>query len=325
MKKSSMVILSAITVAICSLGGMVRGGDPPTEQGGVSQAVARVFDASDVAFDRYVDLAIVAHAWDTLNSELLTDATLQVLEGERILRRSHRVITGDQLLQTSIKVASDNRDGKSLDRLEQAAKDAGREDVADRIAQAKKLMAASRGDKKASVASVDDTSADQFEMQQSVVREIRRAHLTGNGDILNAIEKDLKAATALSDSQRNDLTRRIQDARASMAASDSASEDIQNALSKLAGATRQWPGGFPPQGVGFTPYFPQHYTTWYRNPYDPGANIAIPGSNRTYSYYLPGQGWVRGNTYIGLDGRPHGSHTQFDPFGGSSTTAYLRR
>jgi hypothetical protein len=325
MKKSSLVLLSAVSVAMCCLGGMVRGGEPPTGQGDVSQAVAKAFDASDVAFDRYVDLAIVAHAWETLNSELLTDTTLQMLEGERILRRPHRVITGDQLLQTSIKVASDNHDGKSLDRLEQAAKDSGREDVADRIAQAKKLMAASRGDKKSSVASVDDTSADQFEMQQSIVMEIRRAQLTGNADILNAIEKDLKSATALSDSQRKDLTRRLQSARASMSATDPASEDIQNALSKLSGATRQWPGGFPPQGVAFPPYFPQHHTTWYRNPYDPGANISIPGTNRTYSYYMPGQGWVRGNTYIGLDGRPHGSHTQFDPFGGSSTTAYLKK
>jgi hypothetical protein len=328
MKMISIVLVSAFSVAICSWGGSVRADDPSADQANVSQAAAKAFDATDVAFDRYVDLALVAHAWDTLNSELLADATLQMLEGERVLRRPNRVISADQLLQASIKVAIDNHDATSLDRLAQAASESGRAKVAEQIAQAEKLMAASRGDKNVSVASVDETSADQFDMQQSVVLEIRRAKLSGNADTLNAIEKDLASATALTEPQRKDLSRRILDAKASIAAGDTSSDATQNPLDKLSGASRQWfgpMGGFPPQGVGFPPYYPQHTTTWFRNPYDPGANIAIPGTNRYYSYYNPGQGWVRGNQYIGLDGRPHGSHTQMDPWGGSSTTAYYKK
>lgn len=324
MRKICIVLLGAVTVVIGS-GSGVRADNPPADQGQASQPAAKVFSGADVAFDRYVDLNIVAYAWGSLNSELLTDTTLQMLEGERVLRRPNRVISADQLLDTSIKVAVDNHDLISLGRLEQAATDSGREQAAEKIAQSMKLLASSRGDDKKSVASVDETSADQFDMQQSVVLEIRRAKLTGNADLLNTIEKDLASATALTEAQRKDLTRRILGARATMSASDPASEDVRNTLDQLSGASRQW-GGFPPQGIGYPPpFFPQHTTTWYRNPYDPGANIAIPGTNRNYSYYNPGQGWVTGNTYIGLDGRPHGSHTQMDPWGGSSTTAYYKK
>jgi hypothetical protein len=311
-------------------GGQLRAEDAADRKPLAGTQAVDLLSPMDMAFDRYVDLAVVAHAWDSLNSELMADVALQVLEGERVLRRSHHVISAEQLMRTAIKVAADNRDKASLDRLAKVAVDTGRDQLADEIRQSEKLMSASRGDKETSVVSVEQTSPEQFGWQQAVLAEIRRARLTGDGDKLAAIEKDLASATALTLAQRKDLANSVKTAKQSISKPDATDIAVRETLDKLSSASRQWfvlPGGYPPSGVPYPGYYtyPQHTTTWYRNPYDPAANIAIPGTNRTFTQYVPGMGWVHGNQYIGLDGRPHGSTTMHDPWGGSRTTAYLKK
>src|SRR3990170_1248000 len=49
----------------------------------------------DPAFDRYVNLALLGTAWADLDSSLMTDVAFQLIEGERVLVRPHRVISTD--------------------------------------------------------------------------------------------------------------------------------------------------------------------------------------------------------------------------------------
>jgi hypothetical protein len=51
---------------------------------------------------------------------------------------------------------------------------------------------------------------------------------------------------------------------------------------------------------------------------NPGANLALPWTYRTYN-----NGLSYGNAWIGADGLPHGNHTTVDPFTGrTNTTLY---
>lgn len=328
MKRAKFVLVGVVCLAgVWLWSGVSRADDAVRGQTAASDKVSDKGPASDVAFNSYVDMSVVAYAWDTLNSELLTDVTLQMLEGERVLRRPHHIITADQLMNTAVRVAVDNRDTASLGRLSQAATASGRSQLTEQIRMSEKLMAASRGDQVTSVASVGTTSTEQFERQQAVLAEIRRAKLSGSGDTLAAIEKDLGSSQALTEQQRKDLTQCLQSAKASMSQADAGSGVDRATLEQLSGVSRQWGMPFPPSGINYPGWgWPQqNVTTWYRNPYDPAANISIPGTNRNFAQYVPGMGWVQGNQYVGLDGLPHGSTTTTDPWGRSSTTAYYKK
>jgi hypothetical protein len=56
-----------------------------------------------------------------------------------------------------------------------------------------------------------------------------------------------------------------------------------------------------------------------------GANIAIPGSQRYFSQWVPGVGWVRGTRYMGIDGRWHGNTSVSGPSGSTTHHYYKRR
>jgi hypothetical protein len=57
---------------------------------------------------------------------------------------------------------------------------------------------------------------------------------------------------------------------------------------------------------------------------NPQANQAIPGTQGNFAQYIPGAGWVYGTTYVGQDGKPHGTTVTPNPAtGGTTTTHYL--
>src|SRR5262245_61010621 len=75
----------------------------------------------DPAFERYVDMEALAEAWEDRDAEALTDIGLQLAEGERVLLRSHKGITAEQVLTVAARLAADQRDKKTLQRLSRAA------------------------------------------------------------------------------------------------------------------------------------------------------------------------------------------------------------
>ncbi|MGV3483873.1 MAG: hypothetical protein ACO1RT_05605 [Planctomycetaceae bacterium] len=248
------VYLAAMCAALTVGGAGLHADDGDKAQPVNAGQMAAAASASDVAFDRYVDLSVLATAWDSLNSELLTDVALQMLEGERVLRRSHHAISADQLLSTAVKVAVEKQDTASLARLAKATEESGRQKLTEEIRIAEKLLANSRGDGRAKDAAAE-MSADQLEMQRSVLAEIRRAKLVGDPDTLNAIEKDLAAASALTEPQRKQLLQQINEAKSSTSPADASQQAARETLEKLSGESRQWNVPYPPY---YPPYYPRN-------------------------------------------------------------------
>ena len=73
-------------------------------------------DLFDPAFEQYVDLSDLLDAVETLDAVRLTDCGLQMAEGERILSRSHKLATADQILTLAARAAADQNDEKTLQR-----------------------------------------------------------------------------------------------------------------------------------------------------------------------------------------------------------------
>lgn len=80
-----------------------------------------------------------------------------------------------------------------------------------------------------------------------------------------------------------------------------------------------------PDGGVFLPGAPQGNSTIITGDRynSPAANQVTPGTESSYAYYIPGQGWATGTTYIGADGRPHGTAVIPNGTGGSVTVNHL--
>ena len=59
----------------------------------------------------------------------MTDLALQAAFGESILERSHKAVTSKELASLALKVASEKKDVKSLDRLGKFAEKTGDDDL----------------------------------------------------------------------------------------------------------------------------------------------------------------------------------------------------
>src|SRR5438034_1860067 len=72
---------------------------------------------NDPAFDKYVDLDLLARAWNEKNAEMLTDIALQLVEGERVLLRPHKAVSADLVFAMAVKIAKEKYDNDNLKRL----------------------------------------------------------------------------------------------------------------------------------------------------------------------------------------------------------------
>jgi len=122
-------------------------GDEPT----AAEIAGMPLDLADPAFDRYVNMQQVADALGNFAPETLTDAALQMAEGERILQRHHASgLTAKKLFEVALaaatKIADDDPSSNSFDRLEAGAKNWGDKELAAKIAAAKLVSGQSRGD-----------------------------------------------------------------------------------------------------------------------------------------------------------------------------------
>jgi hypothetical protein len=81
--------------------------------------------ARDAEFERFVHLQTIATAWAKRDSMMMTDITLQLIEGERVLRRPHPVVTSAETFSVAMWLTTENNDEASQRRLTMAAKQSG--------------------------------------------------------------------------------------------------------------------------------------------------------------------------------------------------------
>lgn len=135
---------------------------------------------NDPVFNRLVDITLLARGIQEINSEFLTSAALQFLNAEQALQKSHKAITAEDLFRRAVDVALNSNDTESLERLSAAAKASGRTEISAIVDAATQLNAGSRTMTSATVISLKDLNADDFDRLKSLQQSVRRVKLIGH-------------------------------------------------------------------------------------------------------------------------------------------------
>ena len=161
-------------------------------------------EVEDPAFDRYVDLGLLALAWEKLNPALMTDVALQLREGERILARPHKAVRSEQLLGVALRMATQQHDKETLTRLEKALAAGAAEQLQAQLKATKALLADSRGNNVGKV-DPDTTSVEAFAQFKALKQELLRARLLNDQQTLEQLRNEL-ALLPLNDTLKQQLT-----------------------------------------------------------------------------------------------------------------------
>ncbi len=159
-------------------------------------------DLQDPAFERYVDLLVLAKAWNQLDPALITDVAMQLAEGERVLLRSHKAITSDELIKLAVKIAADKCDQNTLERLRKYYEQRGDKAMSESLATSCKLAGESRAVDPNQLVSVNEMTPEAFAVYRGLIDEIKAASYVGNHEKLEAITEGIDTLTELSKTQR---------------------------------------------------------------------------------------------------------------------------
>lgn len=217
--------------------------DNPADKAGPGADVAAGLQADavpdDPAFDRYVDLRLAGRAWAGRDAALLADVALQLAEGERVVLRTHKSgITSEQLLGMAARLAADQKDKATLERLAKAADARGDKALTAQVGAARKLADQARAVNPAVQVSVETTTPEQFAVYSGLLNDIRGARLAGDADMLRAVEQEIPNAPGLAPEQRDYLNGLLKEARDAAPPGGSEQAKLGRTLDKLALASR---------------------------------------------------------------------------------------
>jgi hypothetical protein len=227
----------------------------------------------DPAFNRYIDIAFLGLAWETQDAGALTDAALQLAEGERILLRSHKTFTSKAVLEKALAVAADQKDTATLERIAKVAKANGDERFAAQVAQTIKLSATSRSIT-TSYNPVKEDKADYYFINTSEL--IERVRVAGDKKALAAIAEEVKKnKDQIGQESADALLKLIAESQQTVGDVSDEEQQLAFALEKLAGESR--PGPFPPgPPKPFPPGPPKPFPPGPPNLFPPGPPNPFP-------------------------------------------------
>lgn len=183
---------------------------------GVAEKGKAVGNWNDPAFGMYIDLSLLRQAWEEMDAGALTDAALQLAEGERILLRPHKAMSSAQMAEVALKVAIMRKDKATLERLARMAEKFANKGLSEGVAQAKRLIGVSRAVDPALIVSVEQMTPEALAAYQEFLQAISQARLAGRKDELAEIEKSLPDFTELTAKHRDYLKKQIEEARTAM-------------------------------------------------------------------------------------------------------------
>jgi hypothetical protein len=199
----------------------------------------------DPPFDGSIDLGLLSKAWQAMDPSLMTDAALQLAQGERAQRRPHKAFSSDQVLNLAAKMALEKRDKAALERLAKAAKRTGNKDLAARVEAGLKLAGEGRDDDQAWHVSVEQMPLPDFVVYQRYLNAIWGARIRGDRKALERLQTLLPKWTGGSEQQREYLKRVLAESRNNLAPP----EKLAAALDNLVAASRDWGFSLPPVSV----------------------------------------------------------------------------
>lgn len=189
----------------------------------------------DPAFERYVDLELLARARRELDASLLTDCALQFVRAEEILYRSHALIEANQLLELAVRMATESMDKETLDRLSKAVDNLKNDKLAVQIKVAQSLAGEARAFDPSLSVNVREMDAATYTRYRQQLEGIRAAKLAGDIDYLAKAESSLASVTGLHEKEKSFLQKQIKEARTSIPEN---AAGVNAALSKLTSASR---------------------------------------------------------------------------------------
>lgn len=152
----------------------------------------------DAAFDRFVDPPLLLQAWEEFDAALMTDLALQLLEGERVLKRPHKTFPAEKVFFLAMAMAAESVEPATLARLAKAADLSNRKSLMEQAATAQKLLGASRSPP----VFADDLSPEDHDTYQAHLRTFRQAKLLGRKDLLEGLAQSVGDLKGLTDRQR---------------------------------------------------------------------------------------------------------------------------
>lgn len=191
----------------------------------------------DRAFDRMIDVEVLGRGWDEMNAEALTDAALQFVEAERILRRPRKGIVTDDLLSLVVRVAAERRDQAALKRLAAVVSSRKNEALETQLRLGQELSGNSRSSNLDVQVNVSEISEDEFLELHDCLKAVRRAVVLGDPTELVFWEEWLKTP-GLSRQQRERLKRIISPASESLNDSKNTPSPVTPLLDSLVGESR---------------------------------------------------------------------------------------
>lgn len=198
-------------------------------------------DFNDPAFNRYVDLLLLGHAWDTQDPVLLTDCALQLAEGERILMRNHKAIASIEVIELATKVAAARQDNATLDRLARMLTATNNAAAIEKVNTARKLASASRKSEPALSVSVTESNPDQLFIYQEALNGAKAATASGDATYFTNLESALAdkecILVRLSSTQKAYLSKLISETKPLLM--KSSNPGLSDTLLKLKEASRE--------------------------------------------------------------------------------------
>ena len=188
--------------------------------------------SDDPAFDRYLDLELLDRAWSDKNAPLLADVGLQLAEGERVLFRSHKDVTADQVLAMATRTAVERRDAKTLARLTKAAESLNKAELRAQASGALRLASASRDADASFALSADKTSPEEFLLIRDTLERIVDAKVMGDVESLNILIQLAPKMEDLTEAQRKVIVKTATAARDSLP-KDAGIDPAAAAITKL--------------------------------------------------------------------------------------------
>lgn len=215
MHRVSLAVLLLVGLLLAGNNLLAQEPDAPIEEG-VPLEVAQPeipAELQDSAFDQYVDLEFLREAWASLDPPALADAGLQLAEGERVLLRSHRVASAATILGMAIKVASEQHDIATLNRLSKATSALGKREFTSRIALAVKLASQPRAAQPSVNISLNEVTATDLSLYRIFLDRISQARIRDDRARLQTLEKDIATDDSLPDVLQKELSQSLADAK----------------------------------------------------------------------------------------------------------------
>ncbi len=208
-------------------------------------------ELTDRSFERYVDVKALGDAYLTKNAALMADVGLQLLEGERVLLRSHRGLKSSAVFDAALRVATDQRDLATLDQLGRVAEKIGDKTLGEKVKVSRQLADKPRAVAPPLPAPDENLSANEVIAIQNQFERFERARAVGDVAGLKSLEAELKGRPGTEGSLPAHLAKQVAEVVTSLGDAETSSDEVVAMLGNLSGTSR-----------GVTPLYLERRADW---------------------------------------------------------------